>query len=555
MSDFDFIVIGSGSSGGVLAARLSENGRWRVLCLEAGVNDSPWTRPPGGTALMFENPLVNWCRQSTPNETTAGRSLYVPGGKIVGGTSAINGVIFNRGQRADYDSWSQGGCRGWSYDEVLPYFKKLESTDIGDDRHRGRSGPIKVTRASQISPFYDLFIRSAQNLGYPLNPDYSGAAQYGVSMAQLTVWQGLRQSVANTYLAAARRRPNLLLRSGAHVTSLRLEGRRCVGVRYRCEGIDHEARATREVIVSAGAIATPQLLELSGIGDPEVLRCVGIPVLHALRGVGRHLRDHYGPTLKWTFKRRGLSLAGQGRGLRLLGEVMRYLLLRDGFISQGIATMRLFTRSDDAVADADITVMANPYFTEIVDGKRRMSNQHGFFIIAQVQRPDSSGSIHVRSADPFESPDIRYEVLATERDRRTAIAAFRRAREIAAAAPLADEIEQEILPGPQVRSDEEILDFIRTTGATTFHLVGTCRMGSDALSVVDDRLRVHGLQGLRIADASIMPMIVSGNTSIPCMMIGEKCADMVLQDHADGARRVSTGPAEPTHDNTIKETA
>ena len=448
MTDPDFIVIGSGSSGGVVAARLSENGRYRVLCLEAGVNDSPWTRPPGGTALMFENPKVNWCRQSTPNETTAGRSLYVPGGKIVGGTSAINGVIFNRGQRMDYDRWSQIGCRGWSYDEVLPYFKKLESTDIGDDRHRGRSGPIKVTWASKISLFYDLFIRSAQALGYPLNPDYSGATQYGVSMAQLTVWRGVRQGVANTYLAAARRRRNLTLRSGAHVTSLMLEGRRCVGVRYRCGGTAHEARAMREVIVSAGAIATPQLLELSGIGNPDVLGRAGIPVVHALRGVGEHLRDHYGPTLKWTFKRRGLSLAGKGRGLRLLGEIARYLLLRDGFISQGIATMRVFTRSHDAVEQADIALMANPYFTEIVDGKRRMSNQPGFFIAAQVQRPESSGSIHVRSADPFEPPDIRYNVLATEHDRRTAIAAFRRAREMAAAAPLADEIEQEILPGP-----------------------------------------------------------------------------------------------------------
>ena len=479
----------------------------------------------------------------------------MPGGKLLGGTSAINGIIFNRGQRMDYDRWSQMGCRGWSYDEVLPYFKKLESTDIGDDRHRGRSGPIKVTWAGKISPFYDLFIRSAQALGYPLNPDYSGATQYGVSMAQLTVWRGVRQSVANTYLAAARRRRNLTLRSGAHVTSLILEGRRCVGVRFRCGATVHEARATREVIVSAGAIATPQLLELSGIGNPDVLGRAGIPVVHALRGVGEHLRDHYGPTLKWTFKRRGLSLAGQGRGLRLLGEIARYLLLRDGFIAQGIATMRVFTRSHDAVEQADIAMLANPYFTEIVDGKRRMSNQHGFFIAAQVQRPESSGSVHVRSADPFDAPDIRYHVLATENDRRTAIAAFRRAREMAAAAPLADEIEQEILPGPKVQSDEEILDFIRATGATTFHLVGTCRMGSDALSVVDERLRVQGLQGLRIADASIMPMIVSGNTSIPCMMIGEKCADMILQDHAEGGSRTSARLAEHNHNDTIKETA
>ena len=504
---------------------------------------------------MFENPKVNWCRHATPNETTAGRALYVPGGKILGGTSAINGVIFNRGQRMDYDRWSAAGCRGWSYQEVLPYFKKLESTDIGDDRYRGRDGPIKVTRAGKISPFYDTFIRSAQALGYPLNPDYSGASQFGVSMAQLTVWRGLRQSVANTYLATARRRPNLELRTNSHVTSLILEGKRCVGVRYQHGGRAHEARATREVIVSAGAIATPQLLELSGIGQPEVLRRVGIPLVHALGGVGEHLRDHFGPTLKWTFKRRSLSLAGRGRGLRLLGEIARYVLTRNGFISQGIATMRVFARSHDAVDQADITLMANPYFTEIVNSKRRMSNLHGFFIIAQVQRPESMGSIHVRSADPFESPDIRYNMLVTEQDRRTAIAAFRRAREIASAPPLAGEIDQEILPGPQVRSDDEILDFIRATGTTTYHLVGTCRMGTDDMSVVDERLRVHGLQGLRIADASIMPMIVSGNTSIPCMMIGEKCADMILQDHTDSDRRASAGLAEHTHNDTIKETA
>ena len=552
MSHYDFIVIGSGSSGGVLATRLSEDGRYRVLCLEAGVERCVWTRPPAGTAFLFENPRVNWCHHATPNEATANRALYVPAGKIVGGTSAINGVIFNRGQRMDYDGWAATGCQGWSYEDVLPYFKKIESTDIGSDRYRGRSGPIKVTWAEKISPFYDLFIRSAQAVGYPLNPDYTGDTQYGVSMAQQTAWRGMRQSVANTYLAAARKRPNFTLRTQAHVTSLILEGQRCVGVRFRHDGQVHEVRATREVIVCAGAVATPQLLELSGIGDPAVLGRCGIPVVHALRGVGENLRDHFGPTLKWTFNRRGISLAGRGRGLRLLGEIARFLVLRRGFISQGIATMRVFTRSSSKVEQADIALLANPYFTEIDHRKRRMSNVHGFFLYAQVQRPESSGSIHIRSADPFAPPDIRYDFLATERDRRTAIAGLRRAREIAASAPLADVIDQEILPGPQVQGDDEIIDFIRASGATTFHLVGTCKMGCDAMSVVDERLRVHGLQGLRVADASIMPMIVSGNTSVPCMMIGEKCAAMILADHDE--RTSVAAPPVPATRTTTEET-
>lgn len=531
MAEYDFIVIGSGSSGGVLASRLSESGRFRVLCLEAGVDGCLWTHPPGGTALMFENPKVNWCRHSTPNESTANRPLYVPSGKLVGGTSALNGMIFNRGQRMDYDHWAEMGCAGWSYAALLPYFKKLESTDIGSERYRGRSGPMKVTVAEKISPFYDLFIRSAQAVGYPLNPDYTAQTQYGVAMAQQTIYRGIRQSVANTYLAAARKRPNLTLRAGADATALIMEGRRCVGVRFRCDRAMHEARASREVIVSAGAIGSPKLLELSGIGNPEVLDACAIPLVHALPGVGENLRDHYGPTLKWTFNRRGISLAGRGRGIRLVLEAARYALLRSGFISEGMATMRVFTRSSEQVEQADIALLVNPFFVEIVNRKRRMSNQHGFFIYAQVQRPESRGSIHITSRDPFADPAISYSFLTTENDRRIAIAAVRRAREIVAAPPIRDVIAQEIAPGLQVQDDEEIIQYIRSTGATTFHLVGTCKMGHDAAAVVDDQLRVHGLQGLRVADASIMPMIVSGNTSIPCMMLAEKCADMLLSEH------------------------
>jgi len=531
-SSYDYIVVGSGSSGGVLAARLSENGKYTVLCLEAGTKGEHyiWTRPLAGTAMMIVNPKVNWCFDSEPSESLGNRSLYVPRGKIVGGTSAINGVIYNRGQRKDYDGWARMGCPGWSYEDVLPYFKKLESTDIGSDKYRGRSGPVKVTLATKTTPFFNLFIQSAKAAGYPENPDYSGDSQYGVAMAQTTSWRGMRVSTATAYLAQARRRRNFTILTGAEAGSLILEGDKCTGVRYRRGGRMHEVRATREVILSAGVVGSPKLLELSGIGNPDILGKLGIPLVKSLPGVGENLQDHYGPALKWTFKKKGLSLYERGRGWRLLVEIARYGLFRSGFISQSIGTMRVFARSSEDVDQADIALIANPYLLEIVNEKRRMAQVNGFLVWAQVQRPESTGSIHIESRDPLTPPAIRFNFLATEKDRRTAVAAVRHAREIVAQAPLADAIAEEIQPGTQVQSDEEILDFIRATGSTTFHIVGTCKMGSDEMSVVDERLRVRGIRNLRIADASIMPTIVSGNTSPPCMMIGERCAEMVLAD-------------------------
>jgi choline dehydrogenase len=530
---YDFIVVGSGSAGGVLAARLSENGKYKVLCLEAGTKDASyiWTRPPMGLPFLVDNPKVDWRYESEPNETHGNRKIPVPRGKMLGGSSSINAIVYNRGQRLDYDTWSELGCKGWSYQEVLPYLKKLESTDIGSDAYRGRSGPIKVTQTQKLCSFFDLFIRSANVVGIPYNPDYSGEKQEGVAMAQLTASRGERQSTATSYLQPARHRPNLTILTGAEATSLILEGKRCVGVRYSRNGVSTQARASREVIISTGTANTPKLLELSGIGNPEILRRHGIPVVHELKGVGENLRDHFAATMKWTFNRPGISLAKKGRGWRLGLEILRWVFLRQGLIAQGHGAMRVFARSRPELKEPDVMMVVSPYIIELKAGKgRRMSATEGFFMYTHVQRTESTGNIHIRSADPLEPPTINFRFLETDYDRQTAVAAVRRARDIAAASPMREVIAEETVPGPQVESDEAILETIRNTGLPTQHMAGTCKMGNDEMAVVDERLRVHGLTGLRIADASVMPTIVSGNTSVPCMMIGEKCADMVLAD-------------------------
>jgi choline dehydrogenase len=532
----EFIVVGSGSAGAVVATRLSEGGKYKVLCLEAGTKGANylWSRPPTGNIFMLDDPRVDWCYRSEPNETYGSRPISVPRGKMLGGTSAINGTIYNRGQPLDYDTWAQMGCRGWSFDDVLPYLKKLENTDIGSNDYRGRNGPITVTEATKISPFYDLFIRSAVATGLPYNPDYSGASQEGVCMAQQTVYRGLRQSTATQYLEPARKRPNLTILSGAETTSLILEGKRCVGVRYRRNGVIEQAAASREVVVCCGAANSPKLLELSGIGNPDILDQHGIKVIHALRGVGENLRDHFAAVMKWRFGREGISIAKQGRGWRLAREVLRFTLFREGFISQGLGTMRVFARSHRDLENPGVMMVVAPFLLEQKPGERRkMSPTEGFFIFTHVQRTESTGSIHIKSADPFAAPAINFRFLDTPSDRITSILAVRRAREIVQAQPLAETVAEELQPGPSIQSDDAILDFIRKTGTITQHMVGTCRMGHDPMAVVDDRLRVHGIVGLRVADASVMPTIPSGNTSVPCMMIGEKCAAMVLEDAGD----------------------
>ncbi len=534
-NEFDYIVIGSGSAGGAVLGRLSENGRFKVLCLEAGTKGAKyiWTRPPAGAANLVDNPAANWRYQSESHEGHGNRQIYVPRGKILGGSSAINGTIYNRGQKADYDTWGQMGCRGWSFEDVLPFLKKIESTDIGDDAHRGRSGPIRVTEAAKLTPFYDLFIDAAKAQGLPHNPDYSGETQEGVAMAQQTVFKGERESTAVKYIEPARKRSNVTVHSGAEAEELLFEGKRCIGVSYRRNGRVEKAFAAREIIVSCGTANTPKLLELSGIGNPKILSEHGIKTFHELQGVGENLRDHFGPILKWRFNQEGLSLAKRGQGARFALEIAKYVTLRKGFISQGIGTLRVFARSRPELENPDVMMVVAPYMIEMRGGRsRRMSPIEGFFMYSHAQRTESTGTMHIGSADPSAPPKIGFRFLQTTNDRLLAIASIRMARAIVESPPLAEKIAEELAPGANVQSDDEILEYVRNEGTITHHMIGTCKMGHDPMAVVDDRLRIHGLEGIRVADASIMPTLTSGNTNIPSIMIGEKCAAMVLEDAA-----------------------
>lgn len=530
----DYVVIGSGSAGAVVAARLAEKSQRKVVCLEAGSQGAhyPFTIPPAGSAFMYGDPKVNWCYLSEANETHGDREIYAPRGKLMGGTSAINGTVYNRGQRVDYDTWAQMGNRGWDYDSLVPIFKRIESANFGSEQYHGRSGPIKVTEATPLTPFYDLFFKSAEAVGIPYNVDYSGETMDGVALAQHTVSRGIRQGTANRYLEPARKKySNLNVVKGAEATQLIIEGKRCVGVRALHRGRPIEIRAALETIVSCGAANSPKLLELSGIGNPEILERHGIPVVHALPGVGENLRDHYGPVMRWRFKEKGLSLADKGHGLNLVLETLRYFCFQDTFIGQCGGPIRVFTRSRPELSDPDVSMIVAPYIMDLTPSRRPvMSSTQGFTMWCHVQRTESTGSVHVRSADPLAAPRIDFRFMATEGERQATFAAVRKARQIVAASPLADTIAEELLPGANVQSDEDLMAYIDQWGAIMHHMSGTCKMGHDPLAVVDDRLRVHGIEGLRIADASIMPTIPSGNTSVPCMMVGERCADMIIED-------------------------
>jgi len=529
--EYDFIVVGAGSAGAAVAARLSEDGRYRVLCLEAGREGSSffWSRVPVGVAKMIDNPAVNWCFSSEPDEGSGGRRIEVPRGKMLGGSSSINGMVFIRGQAQDYDHWAQLGNRGWSYQDVLPVFKKMESYDGGSSEYRGRSGPLRVTDTPRNKiPLLEKMIEAAQKIGLPYNADLNGETQEGIGMSQVTIAKGRRQSTAFCYLDPARGRPNLTIQQDAMAETLILEGKRCVGVRFNVGGAPMEARATREVIVSSGSINSPKLLELSGIGQADLLRGLGIEPAHELPGVGENLRDHYSPRVKFAITQKNATFNDNARGWRLVREAAKYALFKDGFLSRTAVPVRMYFRTRPGLASPDATISVLPFLYEMIGRERRVAKRRGITMNINVLRSESLGSIHVKSADPAEPPAIRFNFLSAQNDRDGLVAAMRKARELMSTSPLAEITGEEIAPGIDKQTDEELIEWVRNTAETTYHPVGTCKMGADPMAVVDDQLRVHGIQGLRVADASIMPTLTSGNTNAPSIMIGEKCAAMVL---------------------------
>lgn len=524
---FDYIVVGAGSAGSVLANRLSADPKNRVLVLEAGRESHPWSRVPVGFAKLIENPAANWLYASEPDESTGQRRIPVPRGKLLGGSSSINGMVFVRGQSQDYDTWAQLGNRGWSYREVLPIFRDMESYQgDGDDEYRGRSGPLKVTENHETGPIYDALIKAAGEVGIQYTNDYNGAKQDGIGMTQATIRNGRRMSTAFCYLDPARARPNLTIQANALTECLLIEGTSCVGVRYSLNGESREARASREVIVSAGSINSPQLLELSGIGQPDRLQGLGIEVRHALKGVGENLRDHYSPRMKWTVPSAlGMTYNDKGRGIRMVWQALRYALTNKGLLGLPASPIRAYVRTRAGLDAPDAAISWIPF---LAGANFKLAKESGVTAIMNILRSESTGSIHVASKRPNLPPEIRFNFLSAQLDRDVTLEAMRITRRIMTAPAMQGIATDEIAPGINIEADDELLDWVRQNAETTYHPVGTCKMGSDPMAVVDDQLRVHGMQRLRVADASIMPTLTSGNTNAPSIMIGEKASRMVL---------------------------
>jgi len=544
VAEHDFIVVGAGSAGAVLANRLSESGRHSVLLLEAGGADrSPWIHLPIGYGKIYYDARVNWKYLSEPVAALGGRQSYWPRGKVLGGSSSINAMVYARGHRRDYEDWARQ-APGWGWDQVAPVFRRMEDWSGGADEHRGSGGPLAVEGIEgRAHPLCQTYLRAAAEAGIPFNPDYNGACMEGAALYQITTRDGLRASTARCYLRPARHRAGLRILTRAHALQVIFDGGRARGLRYLRGGEQRIARARCEVILAAGAINSPQLLQLSGIGPGELLREMGIAVLRDSPQVGRRLQDHLG--VDNLYRCRVPTLNQQLRpwwGKLRVG--LQYLLRRSGPLSLSVNQGGGFVRTRPAAADGADERLAGPdqqlYFsplsyTRAPPGKRPLMQPDpfpGFLLGSNPCRPSSRGHLQIRSPDPLDAPQIHPNYLATAEDRQAMLDGLRLTRRIAAAPAFAAVIERELLPGPQLESDAALADYVRDQAWTVFHPCGSCGMGSDAAtSVLDPRLRVHGVDGLRVVDASAFPNITSANTNAPVIMLAERAAGLILEDH------------------------
>ena len=528
---YDYIIVGAGSAGCVLANRLSESGRFSVLLLEAGPRDNYlWIHVPIGYAKTMFHPVYNWGFYTEPEPAMNNRQVYWPRGRGLGGSSSINGLIYIRGQHRDYDHWAALGNAGWGWSDVLPYFIKCEGNSRGASKYHGSDGPLVCSDIGEHHPLMDAIIGGAAELGIPRNNDFNGASQEGVGYYQLTTKNGWRCSSATGYLKLARKRTNLRVEIDAHATRIVCEGARAVGVRYRQKGVEREARAAREVLLAAGVLQSPQLLQLSGIGRASFLQSHGIAVVHDLPGVGENLQDHLQARVMFKVKQ-PITINDDLKSLwRRIRMGWKWLAHRSGPLAIGINYGGMFTRALPESQASDIQFHFAALSAEMAGAKT-----HPWpgctFSVCQL-RPTSRGTVMIKSREALAAPALRPNYLSTELDCRTMVSGVKMARRLARTQALADLIGDEYRPGNGATSDDELLEFVRNYGATIFHPVGTCKMGADSLAVVNTRLRVHGVAGLRVVDASVMPTLVSGNTNAPVVMIAEKAADMILQDSA-----------------------